>query len=91
MDDNRERYQEKWLGDFFIFVMVNVKGCELKNTRTFFILQIKKEKMATRKKVSRKKTKKRTSHNPALKLTMRRKGSRLVHGYETAARKRRKK
>jgi hypothetical protein len=43
------------------------------------------------RKATRKKTKKRTSHNPALKLTMRRKGSRLVHGYETAARKRRKK
>lgn len=46
---------------------------------------------AKKKSKSRKVTKKhRTSHNPALKLTMRRKGSRLVHGYETTARKKRR-
>lgn len=39
----------------------------------------------------RKKAKKsRTQHNPALKLRMRRSGSRLVHGYETTTRKRTK-
>lgn len=31
---------------------------------------------------------KRSTHNPALKATMRKRGKRIVHGYETAARKR---
>ena len=39
--------------------------------------------------MARKKAKKRTSHNPALKARMKRSGSRIVHGYETAARKKR--
>jgi len=41
-----------------------------------------------RKKVTKRK---RSTHNPGLKMTMRRKGSRLVHGYETVARKHKKK
>jgi hypothetical protein len=40
-----------------------------------------------RKKVSKKK---RTTHNPSLKASMRRKGTRIVHGYETARRKSKK-
>ena len=40
----------------------------------------------------RKKAKKsRSTHNPSLKKTMRGKGVRLVHGYETTRRARRKK
>jgi hypothetical protein len=40
----------------------------------------RKKKVAARKK--------RSTHNPSLKLTMRRKHTRLVHGYETKSRKR---
>jgi len=37
------------------------------------------------------KAKKRTTHNPGLKARMKRSGTRIVHGYETATRKRRTK
>jgi|WetSurMetagenome_2_1015567.scaffolds.fasta_scaffold1034463_1 hypothetical protein len=46
-----------------------------------------KKKSKSKKRVV---VKHRKTHNPALKLTMRRKGSRLVHGYETASRKKKR-
>lgn len=42
-----------------------------------------------RKKKAAKKS--RTSHNPSLKSRMKHSGTRLVHGYETAKRKKRRK
>ena len=49
-------------------------------------------KLTKSKITSRRKTaKKRSTHNPGLKATMRRGGKRLVHGYETKARASKKK
>jgi len=47
-----------------------------------------KAKKSKTKKVAKRKT--RTSHNPSLKATMRRSGKRLPHGYETVARKKKR-